>query len=314
MLRAIFLIGAVLLASGCSTNRPALTPVDGRSVVMLAGDGSGPVEWDAVVKLAADAEVVLIGEVHGHRLGLAAAADLFDDILEASPDAVLSLEFFERDHQVAVDDYLAGITDEAGFASAAGRTKGNYPPGHARMLEAAKEAGRPVIASNAPRRYARLVRTDGFAKLDELTPEQQRLAAAPSSVPDTAYSDRFREVMSEMVGSHGGDDDEPDPEADAEMIEGFLRAQTMWDETMADSINAGMRAGTPVVHVVGRFHAEDALEPGGSGLADALGRRARRQVRVVTIMFMNVDAAEVREEDLGLGNFVVYVGASPTPR
>ncbi|MCW5776018.1 MAG: ChaN family lipoprotein, partial [Phycisphaeraceae bacterium] len=96
------------------------------------------VGWDEIVSSAGDADVVMIGETHGHELGLSVAAAMWEDILARTDHAALSLEFIERDSQAHVDDYLAGITDEAQFRRASGRTAGNYPDGHRAMLEAAK--------------------------------------------------------------------------------------------------------------------------------------------------------------------------------
>jgi uncharacterized iron-regulated protein len=53
-------------------------------------------------------------------------------VLSKADKAALALEFFERDEQTRLDEYLAGVTDEAAFKKRTARTDGNYPPGTAR--------------------------------------------------------------------------------------------------------------------------------------------------------------------------------------
>jgi uncharacterized iron-regulated protein len=295
---------AVPVLAGCQAPKREPEPVEPRSVPFFAGDASGVVPWDAVVAASAGSAVVVIGEVHGHPLGLELAADLFEDILRANPRAVLSMEFYERDHQTALDDYVGGIVDAEQFDEMTFRDPGNNPAGHRRMVEAARLAGRPVIASNAPRRYARLARTEGYERLRDLTPEQRRHYEIPDSVPDNAYASRFRAAMSGMGGHAEGD-------AGGDPIEGFFRAQTLWDITMADSIADATRQGAPVVHVVGRFHSEYGTEPGKSGLADAIAQRLQPDQRLLVITVLDADSGQLRVEDVGRGHFIVYVGSLP---
>lgn len=302
----LFLTAALgVLLSGCTTQtrerdgsavRESVRD-EARAVTILNGDGSGTTSWSRVVGRMADADVVLMGEVHGHQLGNAVQQELFEDILTANPNAVLSMEFYERDEQVAIDDYLAGITDREAFEDAADRNEGNNPWAHARMIDAAKEAARPVIAANAPRRYVRLARTDGFDRLRELNDNQRALVEIPQQTPQGAYRERFMEAMGGMA-SHGGE----------EMIEGFLRSQSTWDATMAQSIVDAFVHGTPVVHVVGYFHAQFPFEPGSSELIDQLRARAARPIDIVTCITLPATHDELREEDLGIADFVVYVG------
>ena len=117
------LFTALIAQTGCRAQKREPEPVRPRTVPIFAGDASGVVPWDRVADVCADSAVVLIGEVHGHPLGLEIAAELFDDILERSPGAVLSMEFYERDHQGALDDYGAGIIDAEQFDKSSFRTR-----------------------------------------------------------------------------------------------------------------------------------------------------------------------------------------------
>lgn len=296
-------IGALL--AGCTTQtreeqaqalRDSTRDV-ARSVTILNGDGSGTTTWSQAIQQMAAADVVLMGEVHGHALGNAVQQEMFEDILTANPNALLAMEFYERDEQVALDDYLAGITDREAFEKAADRNEGNNPWAHARMIDASKEAGRPVIAANAPRRYVRLARTDGFDRLRELNENQRALVVIPAQTPQGAYRDRFMDAMGGMA-AHGGE----------EMIESFLRSQSTWDATMAQSIVDAFEHGTPVVLVVGYFHAQFPFEPGSSELVDQLRKRTDRNLNIVTCITLPATHDEIQEDDRNIADFVVYVG------
>ncbi|RMH26661.1 MAG: hypothetical protein D6692_08895 [Planctomycetota bacterium] len=303
--RTLVTIAASALAlaglTGCQApKRQAAELPAPRQIPVFSGDATGVVPWDALVDACAQASVVLIGETHGHPLGLAVAAELFDDVLARNPRAQLSMEFYERDHQAALDDYLAGITSADEFNAATFRTDSNNPPGHRQMIEAARLAGRPVIAANAPRRYARLARTEGYERLRNLTAEQRRLFVIPDSIPENGYTSRFRAIM----GGMGGHGDDP-----AMSVEAFLRAQYLWDATMADSIAEAIPAGEPVVHVVGSFHSDYGTEPSKSALTDAIAQRLLPDQNIIIISIIDEPAQSLRVEDVGRAHFVIYVGS-----
>lgn len=329
---AALCITIALHAGGCastSTNSDTMTTAEAaatpainpRTLTPLQGQSGSPITWPELVSTLAAADVVVIGENHGHALGLSAAAAIFDDILAANPAAVLSLEFIERDEQPALDDYLAGIIDEKTFRESTKRTEGNYPDGHRRMVEAAKAANRPVIAANAPRRYVRLARLEGYERLQKLSPEQRRLFRIPDSLPEGRYRTDFEKIMRDMASQgHGAASatpgqatpppSTPDPAAEAALtarIAATFRSQVLWDWTMADSIVRALDSGRPVVHVVGRFHSDFR-----GGTIEAI-QRLRPAARVITISMIDDTSNSLRDEDKSRADFIIYTGPAPKP-
>lgn len=291
------LLSAVLFGCAATPRRSAeALPAEPRTAVQIFDRQGNPTTWEFMRGQVSGADVIVIGETHGHPLGLEAAACLFDDVLANQPDAALLLEFFERDQQVAIDDYLAGVTDEAGFKKAAGRTESSYPPGHRRMIESAKARGRPVVAANAPRRYVRRTSAGGYTEVRNLGPRQQALFV----VPDLLVEGKYRDDFFGMMSGHGDEAMPPD------RVEKMYRSQQMWDATMADSIVSALRAGNrPVVLVVGRFHSDF------DGGTIQLLRRAEPDVAVRTLSVVARDGETIDPEDVGRADYVVYVGASP---
>lgn len=312
MRNLLVLLCAALLAS-CTSLRPiAATPQDPRSPRVFKGDGSGAASWSELVAAACEADAITSGENHGHPLGLACAAALFEDVLARRDKTSLSLEFFERDEQSRLDDYLAGLCDLATLEKRTNRTAGNFPPGHRKMVETAKAASRPVHASNAPRAYVRTARTDGYEKLRALTAEQQRLFRIPDELFGGRYREEFDKVMAvETHGEGGAAESKPAPTpeqlaAEKERLDHVFRSQSLWDWTMASAIADGLAAGErPVFHVVGRFHVDQR-----GGLVQAL-EKLRPGVKVLTISFAAEWSDALKEEDRGRADFVIYVGPMP---
>ena len=203
ILSVLCLLPVVGCASGPSRTdvRPAAVDVEetARQVRIVTGGGS-PATWDDLVKAASEADAVLSGENHGHPLGLAAAAALWEDLLAGRPQGVLAMEFLERDEQSRVDDCIAGITDVDGLATVLRRDEQGLPKAHRRMISLARAGGRPVIAANAPRRYVRVARSQGYDRLRAFTDEQRRLFRIPDAMPQGAYRAAFDDVMNTNAG------------------------------------------------------------------------------------------------------------------
>ncbi len=306
---------------GCSQTLQRL-PIEqhpiAQSPLFFRGTGEATT-LDAVADEAARVDAVLVGENHGHPLGLQTAADLWSKVIERAPHAALAMEFIERNEQAALDDYLAGIGDEAAFKKATGRTEGNYPPGHRAMVEAAKAKGLPVIAANAPRRYVRLARSEGFDRLRALSSEQARLFRVPDALPTGAYRAEFDEVMA--TPHEKGPNAPPEtPEEKQARLDSTFRSQSTWDWTMGESVARAIgERRTPTLLVVGRFHIE--RHGGGDGSARDEGgttqalRALSPGVRVLTVLFVDAwpEGRQLRPEDASRADVLVYVGPSPKP-
>jgi len=264
-------------------------------VVLHTPDG-GTSTWEEMLRACDAADVVFLGETHGHPLGLPFEREVWRDVLGRRPGAVLSMEFIDRGQQATLDDYLAGLTTREQYEARMWRSPKEFPPEHAEMVEIAKAAGRPVVGANAPRVYVRLARRSGFGALDTLTPEQRRLVRTPDVLAGGRYREDFERAMGSVAGGH----------VDPAEVDALFRSQQVWDWTMAESVARALeRSEPPVVHVVGSFHVGF-----DGGLTQAL-RALRPGVRVVTIAIIDETSAALRPQDVGMADFVVYVGPGP---
>jgi uncharacterized iron-regulated protein len=282
-------------------------PQDPRSLVVASGTGL-PMTWDSLVSRAAAADVVLIGEQHGHPLGLAAADALWQDTLAVNgSDAALAMEFFYRDEQIHLDDFNAGLTDLDGLVAATDRNERSFPIPHRDMVQAAQDAGAPVLAANAPWRYLRPAREGTI----EFSPEQASTFVVPDAVTEGPYADRFFNIMAEMSASHSDsgaantDDSEPDPR---ERFAGMFMSQNIWDATMADTVARAVQDGhAPVFLVVGQFHTD--FE---GGLTERL-RNLIPRARIVSVSVQNAWSERLRDEDRARADAIIYAGPAPAP-
>jgi uncharacterized iron-regulated protein len=285
-------MGAMSLP-GCrkqGTRAPEMT----EARLFSAVDGA-PISEAQVVAAIAASDVVLIGEQHSHPLGLELAAELFEQLLATGANAALALESVGRDRQQELDAFLRAELDEAAFRKAAdleGERK--FPAGHRRMVAAAQAKGRPVIAANAARALVKRARLEGLEPLRALGPEEQALVEVPDELTEGTYHEQFVALM----GQHAG--------VDAATLEGFYRAQNVWDATMAGSIGRALAAGSrPVVQVVGSFHVDGA---GGLYQRVLAGDPTAKVWRLSVVAEV---AEALRPEDRGRADVVAYVGPLP---
>ncbi len=254
----------------------------------------GTLELEEVARRMSAADVAFIGEMHGHPAGLDLARRIFERVAETSARAALSLEFIERDQQAALDAFAAGEIDEAELVKRRGSL---LPKPHMAMIERARARKLPVVGANAPRRLAKLARIEGWDALRALPEAERALFVIPDAMPSDAYRSRFAAAMGMSdpgEGAHGP--------GDGGKLDGFYRAQVLWDATMADSVGKLLDARrAPVVHVVGKFHVER-----DGGLVE-LVRRAHPSARVVTLVI----AEEPSDEAQGAGDIVAFVGKAP---
>jgi len=297
--------------------------------------GAGePASIDDIVAEMGRNQVVFIGETHDDPTGHMLEAKLFEAAYEAygapgsnegAPRPVaLSLEFFQRDAQPILDEYLAGLITERAFR-AASRPWPRYESDYRPLIEAAKENELAVIAANAPRRYTTRVTMNGRESLNDLSPEAlASLAPLPYGQPSTEYRDQWIRVISAVMEEEGMKCGLPipEPEEGEEAVQApapvgshgnmgnQMHSQVLWDATMAYWISEYL-AREPdalVLHMVGGFHVEY-----GTGTPEHLEAYRPGTSRMV-VLLRPVDDVDTFEPDPDgeLGDFVIQTDRSRT--
>jgi uncharacterized iron-regulated protein len=267
-------------------------------------DGRGnPATLEKIVDELKNVDVIFLGELHDDATAHFLQAEIFRRAFEKynrDRQIALSLEMFERDVQIVVDEYLNNLISENHFLLSS-RPWGNYKTDYRPLVEFAKANKLPVIAANAPRRYVNMVSRSGRDSLNALSRQaKQWLAPLPFQPASEAFAKKFNALM----GGGGGSAAMPA----AKMSSGnILDSQTLWDATMAFSIAEYLkRADDPlVIHLNGGFHTENRL-----GTPEHLLKYAKKARFLVVTMryeqdFQNFD----KTKHAALGDFVILTDA-----
>jgi uncharacterized iron-regulated protein len=265
-------------------------------------DGKGnPVNLEKIIETAGQNDVVFLGENHDDATAHALQLQIFKAVNEKygkDRKIALSMEMFERDTQIIVNEYLNNLISESHFMLSS-RPWNNYKQDYRPLVEVAKEQKLPVIAANAPRRYVNMVSRNGRESLNSLSPEAKKwLAPLPYNQASQKYSDKFKALMGGSAESNMG-------------INKILDSQTLWDTTMAFSISEFLKANKNplVVQLNGSFHSENRL-----GTAEQLlNFRPKTKVLVVTMRYEDDFTKFDKSKHENLGDFVILTD-SKAPR
>ena len=297
---------AALISSGCARTQaqgeagiPA--PATLYESVVIDSTSRQPVSLEYVADALSKADVVIVGEYHGHPGSHLLQTRLLKHLHNQNPHITLTLEQFNLDHQSDLDDYLAGETGEAEMiedTNAWDNYRGSYRP----IVEYARNHNLPVIAANAPAQTVRCVGRIGPAYLNALPDNQRQQLPAHPFLDTPAYREKFIEAIS---GSHGSNDP-----AISERMASVYKAQLLRDNTMASRILQARKnhPGHQVLHLTGTFHSEESL-----GTVALLKKRAPELSVVVLSPVFSVaeEASPSLESQLGKGNFLYLIQPLP---
>lgn len=248
---------------------------------------------DRVVKT----DVLFWGEEHNDTIGHILELKILKLLNEKyNSKLVLSLEMFETDCQVLLNEYLGGFINKEKLIKDA-RAWNNYED-YSPLVEYAKEQKIPVVAANSPRRYNSLMSKRGPKCLDSLGEDSKTfIAKLPVYAPKKgAYYNKF-------VGIMGGESNIHSPN--------MFASQCLWDATMAKSIDRAVsnnKKDGVVMHICGRFHSDEYL-----GTVAQLQRKDK-DLKVMTISCFPADdfAKPNYEAYENLADFVILIQKTTT--
>lgn len=192
------------------------------------------------------ADVVFFGEEHNDSVAHMLQLEVFKGLHNLHGKGLsLSMEMFQTDVQLVLDEYLAGWVTEKNLQADARPWKNykDYRP----LVEYARENGLYVLAANAPSRYTNRVTRHGIESLKELSKEaKKRIAPLPIDTLTGSYYEKF----TDLLGGHEGMGSMK-----------IYQSQNVWDATMAWQIArlAKKRSVKQILHLNGRFHSDEKL-------------------------------------------------------
>jgi uncharacterized iron-regulated protein len=202
---------------------------------------------DQIAADCKDADVLFFGEEHNDSAGHYMEKEIFSALQKKYGNKLaLSMEMFETDCQLVLNEYLSGFISEERFIKEA-RAWNNYRD-YKPVVEIAKQNKLAVIAANPPRRYVNMVGRKGMQSLDSLPKASKRfLPPLPYDTATGPYREKFMEFM--KGGSPGTGNAK------------IFYSQSLWDAGMANSIYQYWRKNRDkkIFHLVGRFHCDEKL-------------------------------------------------------
>ncbi|MDB5233014.1 MAG: iron-regulated protein [Hymenobacter sp.] len=254
-----------------------------------------PADYDQMLAELAQADVVLFGEQHNdalaHWLELQVTKDLFR--LKKPGQLVLGMEMFERDVQPLVAQYAAGTLADTAFTRQA-RPWPNYATDYQPLLEFAREHKLPVIGTNAPRPFAKVVAQRSLTALDKL-PAIDRALLAPLPLKVDYELPGYKN----MAAMFGGDS-----KTHGAGAQNIIQAQALKDATMAHFIQGSRQDGQTLLHFNGSYHSDH-----HDGIVAYL-RQYAPKLRVKTLSVVTQEQLQqLDKQQQNVADFVVVVPA-----
>jgi uncharacterized iron-regulated protein len=251
--------------------------------------------FDDIITKLLDYQVVYIGEGHtsyeDHQLQLEIIRALYDH----DPRLAIGMEMFTRPSQAVLDQYLAGDLDEKSFLKESHYFKTwrfDYRL-YRDIISFAKHNQLPVIALNLEKDIVNQVfRGGGPNSLDD---EKASLLPAERKLDEKGYRERIEAAYMMHLGQRQQGD-----------FSGFLQAQALWDETMAETIVKYLEAHPDdrMVVIAGRGHVDK---------INAIPPRVTRRLPVSQAVVVNSSGSAAESETVDFVFFSSPASLSPFP-
>lgn len=258
-------------------------------------------------------DVLFFGEEHNDSVTHYLQMEVFKELYNAyGNNTTLSMEMFETDCQLVLDEYLKGQIREKNFKKEA-RAWSNYRD-YKPMIEFAKDKKLQVIAANAPARYVNMAARKGLLSLNELTPSAKAfLPPLPYDTMKGAYYEKFTSLMSDTrnVGITTTTTSTKDTAAKITPMPNMgpkfiVHSQSLWDASMAYSISKvfSKNKNAKVIQLNGRFHSDE-----GFGIVAQLKKyNPKLRVLIISSCEANEKFPEITNtaDNIKEGDFMIY--------
>jgi uncharacterized iron-regulated protein len=188
-----------------------------------------PMEYPEMVQELARARLVYVGESHNSLAMHTIQAGIIRSLYEQDPSFTIGMEMFTSRRQEHLNKWSAGLLTEKEFIrDAQWYVAWNFNfKYYADIFDAAKSLRIPIHGLNAPREIISKLRMRGW---DALSSEEKAMVPNPdvSHEEHRAYIRSIFEDMDMPAAMKG-------PGLD-KVFDGLYRAQSAWDEVMADNI------------------------------------------------------------------------------
>jgi uncharacterized iron-regulated protein len=197
-------------------------PVLSRTSPLILKPGDGKTLEDILPELI-KSRVVFVGENHDRFAHHINQLNIIRNLHKAGAKLGVGMEMFQKPYQKAVDDYLAGKIDEAEFLKKTDYyNKWRYDYNlYKPIVDFLKENNIPLIALNIDGDITKKTARKG---IDNLSKNEKKQLPDQLDFSNESYRTDLYKVFDVHANDHN-----------LRNFNQFFQAQTLWDETMADS-------------------------------------------------------------------------------
>jgi uncharacterized iron-regulated protein len=208
------------------------------------------VTWKEILLEMDKNEILVWGEEHDDVQGHTAQIEFLKKFSDMYP-AALSLEMFEKDQQLIVDEYYRGFITEKQLLASISHWK-NFTTDYLPLVKSAKESYTPIVCANPPRRYVNAVSRKGMMAYSDFSDEAYKFIPAAYSLGLYQSEPYLAKLRAMFQDAH------TTPSRQTFSAESMILAQYMWDHGMAEAISReNFRSGRKIFHINGRFHSDE---------------------------------------------------------
>jgi uncharacterized iron-regulated protein len=248
------------------------------------------ISFEKALKKMSASQVILFGELHNNPIDHWLQYEISLYFSGLGDSLVLGAEMLETDNAEVYNQYLAAEIDFEALDTLA-RLWPNFKTDYKPLLDLARDSSIPFIATNIPRRYARIVYRGGFESLDTLT-DEEKAWIAPLPI---AYNPELPGylAMLEMAGGHGG--------------ENLPKAQAAKDATMAYFIFNHLPEVGSFIHFNGDYHSANF-----EGICWYL-QQLNPEISISTIStVLQEDVSKLEDENKGRADYILVIDTDMT--
>lgn len=235
--------------------------LSGENYIIFSARLGRAVDLETIIDEFKDCDILLFGEEHNDSVTHYLEQQILERLYRKYGKTIaLSLEMFDRDVQIILNEYLDGLISEKHFMKDA-RVWSNYKD-YRIMVEFAKENNIDVVAANAPIRYTNMASMKGQQSLQSLSSTAKGyIAPLPYDTATGVHYEKLMEVMQLVKIPQTTKDSMPSMKMPPAVMPSFNinQGQSLWNATMAYSIIEHLKENPKhkILHIHGKFHSDD---------------------------------------------------------
>jgi uncharacterized iron-regulated protein len=241
-----------------------------------------------IIEKVSDSKIVYVGERHTEYEDHLVQLETIKELLAKNRKIAIGMEMFQRPFQNSLDEYVAGEKDEKELLKTSEYFKrwGFDYNLYRDILRFARDQKIPVVALNIRKEIVENVSKKG---IDSLSEEEKGELPGSMDLTDEDYRKRLKEAF------------EAHTDSEEMTFENFYQSQIIWDESMAESIDAYLKKNPDrqMVVMVGAGHLAH-----GSGIPR---RTFRRNGLAYAVLLSDIPVEK------GVADFVLYPKAEKAP-